>query len=211
VAYADMLNNQTPERLSDDEMLTFLKGVSSGADRLRRLIENFILLVELETKDANDVYQMRKAAVNDLESLLNSIVERYQKTTECIYAFEVRVSGTLPAFTGDRDYLAKAVNQLLDNAAKFSEDGKPIIVGAHTGNGEVHIWVKDEGRGIPPEELKRIWESFYQINRALHEDQGAGAGLAIVRGIAEMHGGRVEANSQFGTGSTFTMILPANV
>jgi len=209
VAYADMLNSHSSDQLSDDEMLTFLKGVSSGADRLRRLIENFILLVELETHDAHELYEMRKGAINDLDAVLLSAVERYEKTSGQPLTYEIQVKEPVPAFTGDREFLTTAVVQLIENAAKFSEDGKPLILGAEARGEAVHIWIKDQGRGIPPEELEHIWETFYQINRALHEDQGAGAGLAIVRGIAEMHGGSVDVYSQPGMGSTFTIIVPA--
>jgi signal transduction histidine kinase len=212
VAYADMLNNHNNERLSDSEMLTFLKGVSTGADRLRKLIENFILLVELETRDAHDLYEMRKGVINDLRDLIHAAVDRYQKTAPQTVNCIIEVEDAIPPFIGEREYLTKAILQLIDNAVKFSQENKqskPVTVGAWLKDGEIHIWVKDQGRGIPPNELSNIWQSFYQINRALHEDQGAGAGLAIVRAITEMHSGRVQVDSQEGVGSTFYMILPA--
>jgi signal transduction histidine kinase len=212
VAYADMLNSHNTDQLSDNELLTFLKGVSTGADRLRKLIENFILLVELETQDAHDLYEMRKGPISDLDHLLNAAVERYQKTVAQPVPCRVEVEGTVPEFIGEREYLTKAVIQLIDNAAKFSTENrqsKSVTVHARAQDHEIHIGVKDQGRGIPPDEMEHIWDSFYQINRALHEDQGAGAGLAIVRGIAEMHGGRVHVDSQEGMGSTFSIILPA--
>ncbi len=212
VAYADMLNSHNTDQLSDNEMLTFLKGVSTGADRLRKLIENFILLVELETRDAHDLYEMRKEPINDLEDLLEAIVERYQKTPPQPLSCTVEVEGAIPEFIGEREYLTKAIIQLIDNAAKFSTENKqskPVKLYGCAENHEIHIRVKDQGRGMAPDEMEHIWDSFYQINRALHEDQGAGAGLAIVRGITEMHGGRVHVDSQEGVGSTFSIILPA--
>jgi len=68
--------------------------------------------------------------------------------------------------------------------------------------------VQDWGRGIPTLELGNIWGPFYQIDRSQFEDQGAGSGLAIVRGIADLHGGRVDVESTEGQGSTFTISLP---
>jgi signal transduction histidine kinase len=212
VAYADMLNSHSNDQLTDSEMLTFLKGVSTGADRLRKLIENFILLVELETRDAHDLYEMRKGSINDIGELLHSAVERYRKTAVHPADCTVKIADGIPPFVGETEYLSKAVIQLIDNGAKFSTENKqnkPVIVGAHAQDSEVYIWVRDHGRGIAADELAHIWDTFYQINRALHEDQGAGAGLAIVRGIAEMHGGRVHVDTQEDAGSTFSIVLPA--
>lgn len=214
VAYADMLNGRSTERLSDDEMLTFLKGVSTGADRLRKLIENFILLVELDTGDAQELYDMRKGEINDLEDLIKSAVERHQKTLIQPVSFSFLVEGPIPSFIGEREYLTQAITQLIDNAIKFRDESRQIqqiTVGAHVKDREIYLWVKDEGRGIPPDEVEHIWSSFYQVDRALNEDQGAGAGLAIVRGIVEMHGGRVDVDSQEGAGSTFYIILPTAI
>jgi signal transduction histidine kinase len=125
---------------------------------------------------------------------------------------ETRIEPGVPAFEGDPEYLATAMCHLLQNAIKFypSEAATPnaIATGASMRDGKLVLWVKDEGRGIPKMELDSVWQSFYQIDRARNEDQGAGAGLAIVRGIAELHGGTVNVVSEPDKGSTFEMILP---
>jgi len=139
-------------------------------------------------------------------------VERFQKTLNQPVDYVFEIHAPLPPIVGELEFLMRAISQLADNAVKFSDEKKGSIrvtVGARAGDGEVCIWVKDEGRGFNVDEEKNVWESFYQINRAVNEDQGAGAGLAIVRGIAEMHGGRVDAESKEGVGSTFYIILPA--
>src|SRR5262249_41375759 len=119
-----------------------------------------------------------------------------------------QIEPNIPAFEGDPEYLTTAIAHLLQNAIKFSPPDKPITVGAKVEGRDVHLWVKDEGRGIPKMELDNIWQSFYQIDRARNEDQGAGAGLAIVRGIAELHSGTVHVTSEPDKGSTFELILP---
>lgn len=215
VAYADMLNNAETYTLSNEEMLTFLKGVNSGAARLRRLIENFIQLVEMETGDARRNYQMRRTFIEDLPELLHeAALEVF--TPEVKHTLTMDIEGTLPAFLGDLHYLRSAIIHLLDNAIKFTPEDKPIVVGARaavvprTGEPAVEIWVRDSGRGIDPVELSRIWESFYQIDRATFEDQGTGTGLAIVQAVAELHGGAVTVQSTLGVGSTFSLFLPLN-
>lgn len=208
VAYADMLNIEDASELSNEDIITFLKGVGSGATRLRRLIENFILLVELETGDAMRTYEWRRAVIDDVRSIFIEVCERCLLTQWPDRTYEIDLPSDLPPFMGDREYLGIAISQLVSNAFKFSPRERPIRLGAEARDGEIHLWVQDFGRGIPPEEIDSIWETFYQVNRELHEDQGAGSGLAIVRGIADMHKGRVQVKSRVGSGTTFTIILP---
>lgn len=208
VAYADMLNDTSPAGLAENDMLAYLKGVGAGAERLRSLIENFILLVELETGDAQQIYEWRKCPISDWQSVLEDACKRAKIIQARNHRLDFQIADQLPMIEGDAEYLAIAITHLLTNAAKFSEPGQPIMLGAYAENDSLTIWVRDEGRGIPPTELERIWESFYQVDRATYEDQGAGAGLAIVRGVARLHGGSVGAASELGVGSTFKIILP---
>lgn len=209
VAYADLLNEQAGQNVSNEDMLTFLRGINTGAVRLRRLIENFILLVEFETGDARAAYELRAMTIHNIQVVLQKAVDAVfgmQNTHVC----EIYIEEDLPKFTADPEYLSMALIQLLDNAVKFSPQGAVITLSARAGDGEVYLSVTDPGRGIPPTELEHIWESFYQVNRAVHEDPGAGSGLAIVRGIVNLHGGRVDVDSALGEGSIFTIILPAH-
>jgi len=208
VAYADMLSSPQPQELSTGELQDYLRGVSVGAERLRRLIENFILLVELETNDARKTYNIRKAPVNDLHTILVSAWSEISSRDGISHSCEVEVENTLPVFTGDMQFLRRALVQLMDNAVKFSPDSKQINAGARREQNEICIWVQDHGRGIPAYEHRKIMESFYQINRPVNEDQGAGAGLAIVKGIVNLHGGRITISSTVGEGSTFSIYLP---
>ncbi|MGQ9909494.1 MAG: ATP-binding response regulator [Candidatus Flexifilum sp.] len=214
VAYSDLLNlsQQENPQMNDREMLTFLRGVNLGAVRLRRLIENFILLVELETGEAQTTYQVRRAPIADLQSLLEGArvsaldgrPERVIEVDDCRY-----LSAALgERFIADSDFLQRALVQLLDNALKFSPPDALVRMGAEVDDAEVRLWVQDRGRGIPEAEIDRIWESFYQVKREVYEDQGAGSGLAIVRGIMNLHGGHVSVQSAVGQGSLFTLHLP---
>ena len=206
VAYADMLSNPGEHKMSDSELQSYLTGVSAGANRLRRLIENFILLVEMITGDAQQTYAWRRGDIDSINDLLAMAQEKAGQLDN--HALTIEVTGAIPVFNGDMEYLAAALAQFLTNAAKFSADGKPIVMGAETGTDDVVLWVRDQGRGIPPNEYDAIWQPFYQINRAVNEDQGAGTGLAIVQGVAALHGGRAELDSKVGIGSTFRIVLP---
>jgi two-component system, sensor histidine kinase and response regulator len=208
VAYADMLNMPDPDTMDDDEMMSFLKGVSSGAERLRRLIENFILLVELETGEARDTYNWRKRPLDDLGALLAKARDEMFNRAGVFHACELDMADDLAAVVGDTDYLHQAFCHLLDNAIKFSHADTPVVVQAHNAGNRVVIEFKDQGRGIPAQELDQIWSSFYQINRDYYEDQGAGSGLAIVRRVMDLHGGTIQIASKVGVGTTITLQLP---
>ncbi len=207
VAYSDMLEDLSAEQ-ADGEMLTFLQGVQNGANRLQRLVENFITLVELETGSASTNFEHRRQSIANLEPLLEEALERSRglitPTREC----KLRVMQNLPPISGDGNYLSMAVVHLIENACKFSQPGSPIEVAAHLEAEHIVITVRDQGRGIPEDEFDNIWKSFYQINRSYYEDQGAGSGLAIVKGICELHGGYADVESTVGEGSTFYIYIP---
>ncbi len=208
VAYADMLSNPNPENLPDAEMLSFLKGISNGADRLRQLIENFIVLVELETGEAAATYAWRKRPLGNLAQMLNAVREEVLGREDVTHTCELYIENDLMAVMGDEDYLKRAFTHLLDNAVKFSTPEKTIVINARTDYREVVIAFRDQGRGIPENELNKIWGSFYQIDRELYEDQGTGSGLPIIKRIIALHGGVVEVDSEVDVGTTFTVRLP---
>lgn len=207
VAYADMLREANTQPFNDTEMNTFLRGVSTGAIRLRRLIENFIQLVEMETGDAFRTYEMRKAPVTDVRDLIESAYREVVSGRSVPQEVSIMVD-PVPTFIADEAYLKTALIQLIDNAVKFSTSESPITIGAHVVNDEVCLWVQDEGRGIDEGEQQHIWETFYQVDRRRYEDPGTGSGLAIVDSVAKLHGGRAEVQSQLGQGSRFSLFIP---
>ncbi|MDZ4770019.1 MAG: response regulator [Chloroflexota bacterium] len=208
VAYSDMLEEATEQPLSDEEMSTFLRGVSTGAVRLRRLIENFIQLVEMETGEARRTYDLRKTPITDARALWESALRDIRAVRPLPQPIDLIID-SVPVFTGDETYLRLALTHLIDNASKFSAPDRPIALGAHHVDGMVCLWIQDQGRGIDPSEQDRIWETFYQIERWRHEDPGTGSGLAIVRNVAGLHHGRASVESQLGKGSRFSIFIPA--
>jgi signal transduction histidine kinase len=121
---------------------------------------------------------------------------------------QVRLEGPEPAeVQGDPDYLKQLLLILVDNAIKNTPPGGEICLADPVDNGYVRLTVRDTGHGIPPEALPHIFERFYQADRS-RSGGGTGLGLAIAKWIAEEHGGRIDAQSQVGAGSTFTVWLP---
>jgi len=209
VAYADMAHRDADD-LDVDDMRAFLRGINTGANRLRRLVENFILLVELETGEAQHTYNWRRVLLNDFSAPLRAIQAKYRELAEERgVTLAAEVEDDLPAIEADPEYLAAALECLVDNAIKFSDKPDCVVgVRAYRAGDSVCLAVTDCGRGIPEHELTEIFESFYQIDRAKYEDQGAGSGLAIAMGIMRLHGGEITVESAVGQGSTFTLRLP---
>ena len=218
VAYSDMLNRdyanlleRDPDELPLSDMRTFLHGINAGANRLRRLVENFILLAELETGEARDTFSWRRERFSNYNALLHIVASQYRdQAQEKQAALEVYIEEDLPSIVTDSEYLTTAIECLVDNAVKFTEQPETTItLRAYQEEGYVCFSVTDQGRGIPEAELERIFKSFYQIEREVYEDQGAGAGLAIVKGVVQLHEGNISVESTVGQGSTFTIRIPA--
>ncbi len=210
LAYSDMLYREADD-LSDREFREFLEGVRRGSERLRHLIENFIFLVELETGEARNSYMLRRRRIDDIPVMCAEVIESLRPMAdERGVTLELEVAPEIPAPVADKEYLRKAITHLVENGIKFTEEGsgKEVRLRVVPSNGKILFQVIDHGRGIPEAELERIWEAFYQIDRSKYEDPGAGAGLAIAKGVAEIHGGEIEVESQVGVGSTFTFVLP---
>lgn len=211
VAYSDMLNTDA-ENLTANELRTYLQGVNNGADRFRRLVENFIMMVELETDEARQNYEWRSRPINDVLPICNEVLENTRVVAEeKNVTIALDIPAQVPAFIGDHEYLRSCLTQLVDNAIKFSAtpgEIKQVALRVNSDAEHVIFAVQDWGRGIPEGEFEKIWLPFYQIDRSQFEDQGAGSGLTIVREIAKLHGGEITLESLPGEGSTFTLTIP---
>ena len=206
VAYADLLKDFDPDNMSDNELITFLRGVNSGATRLRRLIENFILLVEIEEGDAAKTFVWRKYPIESLRDI--AIDACRQILEQDANKVTLTCQDNLPAVTADREFLTIIVRELVDNAVKFSGDKEGVSIDIATVDDQLQITVADSGtRRIPDGDIEKIWDAFYQINREQYEDQGSGSGLAIVDGLVDIHGGsrHIVSTDQ---GTTVTVRIP---
>jgi signal transduction histidine kinase len=125
------------------------------------------------------------------------------------FGLDVRIAPDLPDVPLDAEAVSQALGNLVDNAIKYSETRKALRVEAAVRNGYLTLAVEDEGIGIPLEEQTRIFEKFYRVGRSDNQGRrGSGVGLALVRHVAEAHGGRVTVESRPGAGSRFTLWFP---
>jgi len=125
------------------------------------------------------------------------------------FKVEVTVAADLPEVTMDADAVGQALANLIDNAIKYSADDRAVTIDARVIDGRLVISVRDRGVGIAQAEQARIFEKFYRVGRSETQGRrGSGVGLALVRHIAQAHGGDVTVESAPGEGSRFALRLP---
>ena len=147
----------------------------------------------------------------ELEAMVRDAVDSSRASIESMgHQLAIHLPSDPVTIRGDRVRLAQVLSNLLTNSAKFTPRGGRIAVDASAENGEVVIHVRDNGIGIPPDMVERVFEMFTQADRsASRQHGGLGIGLSLVRGLVEAHGGSVKAVSAgAGTGSDITVRLP---
>jgi two-component system phosphate regulon sensor histidine kinase PhoR len=125
------------------------------------------------------------------------------------FDIELEIAADLPLIQADREALGLALRNLIDNAVKYSPNGRTVWVETTLEKGRLAVHVRDRGMGIPVAEQKQIFERFVRGSgsQAAHI-QGTGIGLAMARHIVEANGGEIRLESEPGRGSTFTILLP---
>jgi two-component system sensor histidine kinase KdpD len=188
-------------RLSaDDAELATL--IDEQAEHLNRRASELLQMARI---DAAEV-ALRRERVSVL-TLIEVVLARCREQLHG-RAVSTSDSAALLELQGDREILAAALEQFLDNASKYSTPGSPISVTAEENLGEVIIAVHNEGPPIQPADRERIFERFYRAGEARHQATGTGLGLSIAKKAAEAHGGRTWVVSEERTGTTFFLALP---
>ena len=181
--------------------------IEAESRRLTQLINNILDFSKIES--AEKKYRFCETDVAELVEQTVSAFEVPLRDLGVKIAFSAP-SPAPPLMHIDKDAIAQAVMNLLDNAVKYSNGRKDIEVSVSTRGEEVRISICDHGIGIAPAEQKKIFEKFYRVGSGLvHDVKGSGLGLSIVLHVVKAHGGRVEVESTPGDGSTFTIVLPA--
>jgi signal transduction histidine kinase len=173
--------------------------------RMHRMVDDLLDLARIESGQT----PLRRERVEP-DAVLDTVLANLALRASQKGITLVRELGEMPPITGDGDRLAQVFTNLVDNAIKHTPDEGQIVVRSAVQYGGIQVDITDSGPGIPQDELARVFERFYQIDksRARGEKTGTGLGLAISREIVEAHGGRIAASSTPGQGATFTVWLP---
>ena len=183
----------------------FLKIILSDANRLAVLINDLLELSRIESgKMMLDLTPCR------IDTVLKPVINGMKKQAENKSVRIINeVPDTLPAVLADEDKIAQILLNLIDNAIKYNRPGGSVRISAEEEKESVKITVSDTGIGIPEEDLGRIFERFYRVDKARSRDMGGtGLGLSIVKHIVQTHGGRIAVDSEPGKGSSFSFFLP---
>ena len=191
--------------LDENETRHIYEVMKRHSDRLNLLVNDLLSLARLESKEAN--LQLAEIKLRDfLEGVTRDWAKRLAGKN---LRLELEVPDNFPNVRADERRLEEVVHNLLDNAVKYSHQNGRILIQAGAPDQEVVLSVRDEGVGIAANDLPRVFERFYRADRARSRELGGtGLGLSIVKHIAQLHGGRVEAESVVGQGTTIRVILP---
>ena len=191
-----------------EEQKKWLLRIQANSHNLVDLVSDFLDVSKLES----GYIDVNREAVN-LAELIQRNVENYR-----ILALDKKISiigsvdASLVTIHADPRRLDQVLGNLISNAMKFTEDGGEIEVGAAPAQAAwVQVWVRDNGEGIPADELSQLFEKYRQGNKVKNsKHKGTGLGLVICKMIVEAHGGKIRVDSQEGKGSTFSFSLPLN-
>jgi signal transduction histidine kinase len=185
----------------------YYKIIRKESERLTGLINNILDFSRIEA--GHKEYEFRDTDIADLvRNTLDSY--RYQIEQQG-FILKEEIDETLPTVCVDREAIARALLNLMNNALKYSPNEKYLQVKLYRENGSVKLEVEDHGIGITSREQTKIFEKFYRTGDPLvHNTKGSGLGLSLVRHITDAHGGSVDVYSTPGKGSRFTLTLPLN-
>jgi two-component system sensor histidine kinase/response regulator len=208
LAYGELLSTEAAS-LPATEVAEMGQVIYHSGKRLERLVENFLIYAQLEllAGDPQKISALRKkhttAPAAVVERHARAQAEAAQRANDL--ALEL---ANVPVPISE-DYLGRIVDELVQNAFKFSDSGSRVNVLLSDGKGNVGFSVTDRGRGFSTEHITRVG-AYMQFDRKMHEQQGLGLGLTIAKRLAELHGGTLTIESHAHSSTTVTVKLPRN-
>ena len=203
--YIDLVESEYAAKL-DPKFVARLKTIKANTDKLYGLVESMLDVSRLEKGSL----QIHREPIS-LDPILEDVVKtRMNDAEQKKQTLTLAIEGKLPTVMADRRRIKDVFDCLVDNALKYTQEGGRVQVSARDEGRIIHIWVKDNGVGIPLDSLGKIFDRFHIVagDDLSHQVNRLGLGLPIAKGIVEAHQGRIWVESQVGKGSVFHVDLP---
>jgi len=192
------------EGLSQDDRYRYLQVAVKHCERLARLVRDLFDLTKLE---ANEVRPQVESF--PISELAQDVVQKFALSAQKRdLRLSASVSADCPPVCADIGMMERVLENLIENAMRYTPAGGEISVGVHRAGDRVELQVSDTGQGIHHDDIDNVFDRYYRADRGESSDAGnAGLGLAITRRIIELHGGQIRVESAPGLGTTFTVEL----
>lgn len=206
--YIEVFEDELSDKLTSEQS-EFMHNMSASAQRLSSFVANILNVVRVDENAMT--LAMKEETWSDL--LMSACKDIDLRARVHGKVLEFRIAENLPTVAVDKVSIFEVINNLVDNAIKYTHTDESIIIAAYEKNGFVETTVTDKGVGIPPSLLPHIFEKFYRAHTSKNSVGGTGLGLYLSRAIIKAHGGQMWVNTKEGQGSTFGFSVPvyANV
>ncbi len=202
-SYIEALNDGA---IKDEAVASnFIRVANQEADRMVRLVNDLLTLSRVE----GDAFELQRTTIS-ISTLIEDVIDRFnmklrEKDIECTYLAEEEQQMVFV----DPDRIDQVLNNLIYNAIKYTDQGGEIKISSYVKDNKVFIEIADSGSGIPAEDISRLFERFYRVDKARSRERGGtGLGLAITREIIKAHQGGITVSSELDKGTKFTFYLP---
>lgn len=196
---------QNPD-ISMEYVREFLADMNNEVDRLNRIVNKLLYITKMDTYHEDDNKNFELVSLNDIVSGIEKNLQPLAKKDDITLVFTTPGEIFLMA---NKDVLWQGIYNIVDNAIKYTDADGYVLVTMEQKNNQVIIEVRDTGVGISSEEIDKIFDRFYRVDKArARSTGGTGLGLAIALGAIRYHGGQIDVKSELGKGSSFTITLP---
>jgi len=193
--------SSSKQRLDDSVKLELIRSATSQAEQLNHIVKNLLDMTRVEAGALH-----LNLEPSDIQDLIGTVIHQMSSKLSS-RRIEIKIPTDFPLLTIDAVLIAQVFENLLDNACKYSPPQSPITITVQQNKTDVEISVRDHGIGIPVDDLERIFDKFYRVQRQ-KSIAGTGLGLSICKGIIEAHGGRIWASNNSDDGMSITFTLP---